>query len=476
MMLKHKTVYLIIFLQFIMLVMAIMLGRSLGRVSPSITSDDLKLINTTVEYINKYYKDKDEVKLQDLTYGAVKGMVESLRDPYSQFLDAETYREVLDDTSGKFGGLGIEIGIISVNDQDRLTVISAFEGNPAHKAGIQPGDYITEIDGESTAGITLYEAKKKLRGEPGTKVSLKVIREHESEPLSFVVTRDIIVIKTVKTAVLKGNIGYIKLMQFSDTTPKDIDNALQELQRTQLRAIILDLRSNPGGTLSAAIDTASKFLKKGQLVVSVKGSRQEDNKEFRVEADGPYTDIPLVVLVDRWSASGSEIVVGAIKDHKRGVVIGEDESTFGKGSVQTIFPLDDKTGIKLTIAHYYSPNGTNIDGIGIRADIVKPGPTPSEIKTYRSLYGNEAVIKFVKNSDDNVLDQLNTNSRYKRMFEDLVKALSNQGIKIKEEFIKLAIAQKTKNPIDEYEYDPLIAFAIDYINSKVEGPTKLASN
>ncbi len=471
-MINKKTIFIVIILQTFILIAAIFIGHSFGRSrvwGNTLPSDKADLISRAINVIVNNYKDTDSISTEKLTYGAIKGITESLNDPYSQFLEPEIYKEMLDDTSGTFGGLGIEIGITKDEDQDRLTIISVFEGNPAKSAGLEPGDYIIEINGESTYGISLYEAKRKLRGNPGTKVKLKIMREHEEEPLNFTITRGIIHVKTVKYRVLEDNIGYMRITQFTDTTSKDTENALEYFDNIKVKGIILDLRSNPGGTLKSAVEVASSFLKKGQLIVYTKGRRKDDDKKFYSEKSKSYTETPLAVLIDKWSASGSEIVVGAIKDYKRGVIIGDGKSTFGKGSVQTIFPLDNKSGMKLTVAYYYTPNGNNINKVGIKPDIEYPSPNPSEIKMFRSLYNSKIFNDFISKSDDDFLKrlELSTDNPEKKKFIEFKKMLEKDNIILNDSLIKYALAQRTKNQDDEYEFDPVIRFAVDHLKKRI---------
>jgi carboxyl-terminal processing protease len=385
------------------------------------------------------------------------------------------YEETMGDTAGKFGGLGIEIGITEVNDYKRLTVISPLEGTPAYEAGVEAGDYIIKIDGESTFGISLEEAKRKLRGKPDTKVTITIVREGMTDPIDIPITRDVIKVETVKSRMLESDVGYIKLSQFSDTTPESIDKALEDFEESGVRGIVLDLRSNPGGTLSAAVEVASDFLREEQLVVYTKGRREEDYKEFKVEKGKSHPWHPLVVLVDHWSASGSEIVVGAIKDHKRGLIVGNERPTFGKGSVQTIFPMrDGRTGLKLTIANYYTPSGKNINKVGIEPDIKYPGLalTPSERKMYWELRSSKSLEEFVKEAGDAVLERLkgaeqneNQEDPDVELFRSFIKKLAHENIFLSENLIKLAIAGKTDNKVDEYEHDPVIRFAINHLRA-----------
>lgn len=479
-MINKKTVFVVIILQTFILIAAVLIGHSFGRSrswSSTLSEDKIELISRAIEVIVNNYKDTESLSTEKLTYGAIKGITESLNDPYSQFLEPEMYKEIIDDTSGTFGGLGIEIGITKDDAQERLTVISVFEGNPAKEAGLEPGDYIMEINGESTYGISLYEAKRKLRGNPGTKVKLKIMREHEDEYLNFTITRGTIHVKTVKHRILGDNVGYMRITQFTDTTSKDVDNALEYFDKANVKGIILDLRSNPGGTLKSAVEVASSFLKKGQLIVYTKGRRKDDDKKFFSEKSKSNTQTPLIVLIDKWSASGSEIVVGAIKDYKRGIIIGDGKSTFGKGSVQTIFPLDNKSGMKLTVAHYYTPNGNNINKVGIKPDIEYPSPNPSEIRMFRSLYNSKIFNDFIAKSDDNFLERLESsqNSQEKKKFNDFKKMLEKENIILNEDLIKYALAQRTKNQDDEYKFDPVIRFALDHLKKQLNEQLTLKS-
>jgi carboxyl-terminal processing protease len=322
----------------------------------------LELFSDVISIVRTEYV--DDVKSKDLIYGAMKGMIQSL-DKYSEFMDPETYAEMKVETEGEFGGIGIEIAI----KDDILTVIAPIEGTPAYKAGLKAGDRIVRIDKDITRGITLLEAVKKLRGKPGTQIPVTILRESEGKILEFTITRDIIKVKSIRKAeILEDKIGYIRLSVFQERSAKDLEDALVELEKKGMDSLILDLRNDPGGLLNVAADVTGKFLPAGEMIVYTKGRDKRQSMEFKAKDKKPRTGYPLVVLVDQGSASGSEIVAGAIQDHKRGIIVGT--KTFGKGSVQTVIPLSDGSGLRLTTSKYYTPGGRSIHGEGIIPDIV----------------------------------------------------------------------------------------------------------
>ena len=337
-------------------------------------SDALSLVQT--DYV-------EEPQAKQLIYGALKGMLATL-DPYSQFLDPDSYNELKIETEGQFGGLGIEI---TVKD-DLLTIITPIDDTPAYRAGLKSGDRIVKIDGQLTRGITLLDAVKKLRGKPQTSVALTILREGENELKDVTLTRDIIKIQSVREAkILENHIGYIRLSDFREGTPKDLNDAVDRLKTDQMDSLILDLRNNPGGLLDVAVTTSELFLDHRQLIVSTKGRLKNQNLEFRSRKDGPVHDLPLVVLVNEGSASASEIVAGAIQDHHRGVLLGT--KTHGKASVQTIFLLKDGSALRLTTSKYFTPNGRSIHGEGIMPDVVvpfesPPEPSPDKAKSHKA--------------------------------------------------------------------------------------------
>ncbi len=336
-------------------------------------ADSLTVVQT--EYV-------EEPKPKDLIYGALKGMLASL-DPHSQFMDPDTYNELKIDTEGKFGGIGIEITL----KDGVLTVVTPIEDTPAWKAGIKANDHIVKINDVITRDITLTDAVKKMRGKPGELVVITVLRESEKKLLDFKIVRDYIKIKDIKEArILEDGIGYIRIVEFRENTPQDITAALDNLKKQNMTALILDLRNNPGGLLDSAVHVAGKFIEKGKKIVYTKGRKQSQNLEFFSNASKPYTDFPMVVLINDGSASGSEIVAGCLQDYKRAVIVGV--KSFGKGSVQTVIPLSDGSALRLTTSKYFTPSGKVIHGKGVIPDIVVEEsanvPLDNEIKSEKA--------------------------------------------------------------------------------------------
>ena len=300
------------------------------------------------------------VTKKSLMQGALKGMMESLDDPHSVYFTKEEMKGFQEDIKGKYVGVGM---VIQKKVGEALTVVSPIEDGPAYKVGIKPKDKVIEIDGESTYNLTSEEASKRLKGKANTVVKVKVYREVNKMTKVFELKRETIELKYVKSKMLDGGIGYLRLTQFGDNVYPDMKKALEDLQTKGMKGLILDLRSNPGGELGQSIKIASMFIEKGKIV----STRQKKGEESVYTREGKYFgNFPMVVLINGGSASASEIVSGALKDHKRATLIGE--KTFGKGSVQTLLPLPDGDGIKITIAKYYTPNGISIDGTGIEPD------------------------------------------------------------------------------------------------------------
>jgi carboxyl-terminal processing protease len=349
----------------LLVVLVAAVSVSIGRLSVTSVSaagegyEELKTFTEVLSMVKKYYV--EEVKTKDLVYGAIKGMLSSL-DPHSSFLPPEAYKEMQVETKGEFGGLGIQIGL----KDKALTVIAPIEDTPASRAGIKAGDKIVKINKESTKDMSLQDAVTKMRGAPKTQVTISILREGLEGPKDFTLTREIIKIKSVKSKVIEEKIGYIKLSQFQEQTSSDLSAAISKLSEEKVSSLVLDLRNNPGGLLNSAIDVAGKFLPKGKLVVYTK-TRSGEKSEFFTEGDSNFTP-PMIVLVNQGSASASEIVAGALKDWNRAVILGTQ--TFGKGSVQTVIPLSDGAGLRLTTAKYYTPKGISIQNTGITPDIV----------------------------------------------------------------------------------------------------------
>jgi carboxyl-terminal processing protease len=349
------------------------LGRS-HRVSALSNSvyEDLKVFTEVLGLLQKEYV--EETKSKDLVYGAIKGMLETL-DPHSAFMTPGMYKEMQEETKGRFEGLGIEITI----KEGVLTIVSPIEDTPAFKAGILAGDQILKINGEPTKNLTLMDSVKRLRGPRGTKVTITIMREGFTKPRDFTLVREVIPVRSVRHELLEKHYGYIRVSQFQEKTDSEFEKAMKALEEENkgpLKGLILDLRNNPGGLLDQAVKVADRFIESG-LIVSVEGRREDQKMKFQAHPQGIINHSPLVVLVNGGSASGSEIVAGAIQDHGRGILIGTQ--TFGKGSVQTIFPLKDGSGLRLTTARYYTPNGRTIQAKGIVPDIiVKPSKTEEE--------------------------------------------------------------------------------------------------
>ena len=342
------------------------------RATKEETYEQLELLTDALGIVQTEYV--DETKPKELIYAAIDGMVGSL-DRHSQFLHPDEYDEMRVETQGQFGGLGVEIGI----KEGLLTVVTPLDDTPAAAGGLKPGDRIVKIDGQFTRGISLHEAVRKLRGRPGTKIVLTLLREPEDQLFDVTLSRAIVTVQSVKEArLLEDKIGYIRITEFQEHTARDLDSALDSLERQGVEALILDLRRNPGGLLESAVAVAEKFLPKGQKIVSTRGRREDQNLEFVAQAAQPHLREMMVVLVDNGSASASEIVAGALQDHKRAIVLGI--KTYGKGSVQTVIPLKDGSAVRLTTSKYYTPSGRSIHGEGILPDVIAEETTPAESK------------------------------------------------------------------------------------------------
>lgn len=394
--------------------------------------EKLTLFTKVLQLLESNYV--EEVDVKKLIYGGIKGMLQEL-DPHSAFLNPEDYKEMRESTSGEFGGLGIEI----TKKDNIITVITPIEESPAWDAGMKSMDKIIKINDESTSEMDLQTAVSKMRGNPGTKVKITVARDNTAKPIEFNLTRRIIKIVSAKSMMLPDDYAYIRISTFNESTVNDVRKALTKLQKQakneKLKGILLDLRNNPGGLLDQAIGVTNMFIEKG-VIVSVQGRDKEKKMVEYAKPDGlKLKDVPMVVLVNQASASASEIVAGALQDNNRAVVVGQ--KTFGKGSVQTLIELDDKSAIKYTIARYYTPSGRSIQAKGIEPDVeilpVDPKVMQDELlieQDVKEKYGEAKLKGHFENEASNedsgksILDRI-----YDRAEKGLKNKMKNQDIK-----------------------------------------------
>ncbi len=338
----------------------------------------------------------DDVDDEELLQHAIRGMLEGL-DPHSSFLDEEQFRELRIGTSGEFGGLGIEVNM----DNGAVRVVSPIDDTPADRAGMQAGDLIIQIDSDTVEGMTLNDAVQKMRGEPGTKITLTVVRDGESEPFEVEIERDVIEVRSVSSRMLEDGYAYLRVASFQSNTQSALDEEISKLRAENngenLRGVVLDLRNNPGGVLNAAVSVSDTFLDEG-LIVYTDGRIDQSKMRYNARSGDALDGAPMVVLVNRGSASASEIVAGALQDHNRAIVVGSQ--SFGKGSVQTIEDLRDGSALKLTTARYYTPDGHSIQARGIRPDVRTDGV--ELVRTERGEGGREAdLARHLMNMDQN---------------------------------------------------------------------------
>jgi carboxyl-terminal processing protease len=329
----------------------LLLANLLAR-DEDLWNQEVDKYSSLVTLIDKnYYKDVD---LEKLVYSSIRGMLETL-DPHSYFLDPDSFSRMREEYMGKYYGLGIQIQ----KQEDDLVVVSPMEGTPASRLGIQPGDVISTINGESTKRLSSFEAMQKLRGPKGTKVTITIVREGLAAPLELTIEREEIPLRSIPYAfMLNDQVGYIFIRNFAETTTQEFEEKMKALAGQGLKNLILDLRYNTGGPFFQSIELSDEFLPNGAMIVSIKGRNKQYNREFKADRNGQYEHIPLVILVNRGSASASEIVAGAIMDNDRGYIVGED--SWGKGLVQTVFPLDGNLAVALTTAKYFTPSGRSI--------------------------------------------------------------------------------------------------------------------
>lgn len=373
---------------FFVLVLANLGMTAINQSKKNETYKELDLFADALAFVQAHYV--DETKPRDLIYGALSGMMSSL-DPHCQFLNPQEYEELKADTAGEFGGVGIEITL----KDELITIITPVEGTPAWEAGLQTNDRIVKIDKTVIRNFALNDAVRMLRGKPGTEVTVVVWREKEGRLLTFKLKRAVIEVNDIKDSrILEDSIGYIRLVEFREDTPVELDRTLEDLRSKGMDALIFDLRNNPGGLLDKAVEVAERFTPQGEVVVSLKGRDPSQNVVFKSRYKKPYLDIPIVLLVNAGSASGSEIVAGCFKDYRRAILLGEQ--TFGKGSVQMVLPLRDGSALKMTTSKYYTPSGVSIHEKGITPDVVVAGSEnmPQEKKEQP------------KNGIDNIFDNI----------------------------------------------------------------------
>ncbi len=384
------------------------------------------------------YSYVEEISDKKLIEAAINGMLTSL-DPHSSYLDADSFTYMNEQTVGKFGGLGIEVTM----ENGLVKVVSPIDDTPAHKAGLQAGDYITNIDGVTVVGLNLSEAVAKLRGKIGTKVDLSIRRLNE-KPIEVTLKREEIKIQSVKNEIKNDTVGYIRISSFTEDVDKDVTNAVKKIQKElkdKLSGLVIDVRNNPGGLLDQAVETSDLFLDKGEIV-STRSRNKNDTIKFIAKEGDIANGLPIVVLINEGSASASEILAGALQDHRRAIILGN--KSFGKGSVQTVVPLHDFGAMRITTARYYTPSGRSIQAKGIEPDVWVKQAKVEEYKSY-GLNLSEADLKNALVNDNKDSNEPETKEKTKEELADyqliraldLVKALSlyskNSGVVVADE-------------------------------------------
>ena len=342
----------------------------------SLPLDDLRTFTDVYARIKQDYV--TEVEDSELLQNAIRGMLSGL-DPHSSYLDEEQFRELQIGTSGEFGGLGIEVGM----ENGFVKVIAPIDDTPAQRAGVKAGDLIIKLDNKQVKGLTLEEAVKLMRGKKGSKINLTIVRQGEDAPLVITITRDVIRVRSVRSRILEPGFGYVRISNFQSKTTRGLIDAIDNLQnknKGELQGLVLDLRNNPGGVLTGAVGVSDVFLKDNALIVYTEGRVEDSELKYAASTGDSLNGAPLVVLINQGSASASEIVAGAMQDHQRATILGT--TSFGKGSVQTILPLNDNTALKLTTARYYTPLGRSIQSEGIVPDILLKEASEDEDKSF----------------------------------------------------------------------------------------------
>lgn len=443
------------------LMIAFFLGLFLG-VNLSFKAKADEPAHTYLDYFHQVYQIiiseyVDSVETKNIFHGAIRGMIQSLNDPFSRFLNEDDFAELKEETTGKFVGIGIEITL----KDNEIVVISPIEDTPAMKAGIKAGDKIIRVNDTSTKDKSIQDIIKMIRGLPHTKVKLTASRQGFDEPLNFEMERMPIKIETVNYDVLKDyNTGYIKVKVFSTDTEKEIEKALNELNKKKIDKLVIDLRWNPGGLLDKAISISELFLDKGKIIVSTRGREGSGNiKEFKSEKDPLYKG-KLIILVNKGSASASEIFSGAMRDNNRGKLVGE--KTFGKGSVQKFFNLNENIGVTLTIAKYYTPSGVSIHGKGIVPDYVVPVPDFSEAekKNINILFKDKIIDSFIKINKGYTTENRN---KFMQLLKEKNLQISEKSANL---ILKSELGRFSKQPLYDLEFDEQLKKALEILNER----------
>jgi carboxyl-terminal processing protease len=418
------------------------------------TFENMRLFNEIFNLLRTEYYDETKVTSDKLTHGAIEGMVRSLDDPHTAYMEKDLFNELQTDTKGEFGGLGIVIGV----RDDWITIISPIDDTPAAMVGVKAGDRIVEIDGKSTEGYSTEEAVKLLRGRVGTSVTITIERESAADRVKFTIVRGLIKLETVKSSMIESHIGYIRISQFSEPTAEVLKKQLDSLRSKGMDSLIVDLRNNPGGLLSSAIEISDMFIDRG-TIVSTKGRNKSQNQVFTSHGKSLVPDLPLIVLVNEGSASASEIFAGAIKDNKRGVLVGM--KTFGKGSVQSVKGLPDGSGIRITTALYYTPSGVSIDKTGIEPDetVKEVEVTKEETAAIDKINELSLIQEFVK-----------AHKTYtEKEFDGFMRQLSQRDLKVKPVIVRRLIRneqEKREVPsLIDLDYDLQLRHAVNMLKT-----------
>lgn len=442
-----KKTRLVVFIMLALLISVLLLSRV--QAATDFFSEIRQIIQVYQIIQNEYIEKVPSSKLID---GAIQGMIQTLDDPHSRWLDAEEWKEWNIEKEGKFGGLGMAVGIREGN----ITIVEPFDDTPASRAGLKSGDKIIKIHDVSTEGMSLSEAVSKLRGKIGTEVTFTVERSGIPVPLEYTLTRELIKVPNIKTMLLANNIGYIQIMGFtSEHTSSDLRNALTSLQEQEMASLILDLRDNPGGLLTQAIEVADEFLASG-IIVSIQGRDTIGSDVYYAKPEGKGINFPLIILINEGSASASEIVAGAIKDHQVGILMGT--STLGKGTVQNAIQLENGGAIWLTTAKYYTPSGKSIESGGIKPTVeVKPFiPTAEQIETMEKLRNSATIEEFLTLNPQWEKDDLTT---LLAMLEE------NESIKVSAEILKRVLREKDEDKENIIFNDYQLVQALNLLNS-----------